>query len=167
MSETTAAGPFATELAELLGESVEHSQRFFPGERQLRPELWWRLWRRWRGGRRVDDALPSLTVAYLALTPTRVAVVESAFARGRGHFLTKPFAIWNRDQVSAQAERVEMERSSYDPRRGVSTRDHRVEAVRLMLATPDGPLWADLPGDDPLSTDLAHALGAATPPERG
>ena len=158
--------PFAAELAEMLGERVEHAQRFFPGERQLRPELWFRLWRRWRRGTRVDDALPSLTVAYLALTPTRVAVVESAFARGRGHFLTKPFAIWMRDAVTATAERVEMERSSYSADQARSVRDHRVKAVRLMLSTPDGPLWADLPSGDHLSTDLVHALGATVAPAR-
>jgi hypothetical protein len=153
---STRIGPFADELAQMLGEPVEHSQRFFPGGRQLRPEWWYRAFRRWRGRGRVDDALPSLTVAYIALTPTRLAIVNSGFARGRGHYLTQPFAIWRRDELSARAQRVEMTRGHGDTR----ALDQRLEAIRLVLGTPQGELWADLPEDDPLSTDLVHALGA-------
>jgi hypothetical protein len=144
---------------------VQHAQRFFPEGRQLRPHSWRRLLRRARGQNRLDDALPSFAVAVLAVTPTRVAVFETS-TRSGAFELTEVFAIWRRDQVTATAQRVELESSNYDPGMGQSTRTHRVKCVRVHLQTPDGELVADLPAGDRHSTDLAHALGAKVAPAR-
>ena len=142
-------------VAPLLDEPLVAVQWFQPGGRWSAPLR--HVARRAAGRRRVEDGLPAM--ALLIVTETRVSVrgVELSYALPDRMRIMEPLGEWPRDQVTGTVRSVTV---SHEATGLLATPHQRVELDlrRVELATPDGPLVADLPDRDRTTTAVCKAL---------
>jgi len=156
--------PYRSMVEAAAGEGVVAAGICWPGDSWLRPFSTpvRRLIRRMRGHARWDDRLPGTRCpSVVALTERSLLVFEFRIGRSGGD-LGPCVGRWPRDEISLEARRTLLERSSLNaasPYDAVGT--DRTTMLRLTATTPDGPLALDLPvAGQPGTREFRRELGS-------
>jgi hypothetical protein len=160
--------PYHSMVATAVGERVVAAAICWPGDSWMRlfstPVR--RLIRRMRGQARWDDRLSATGTrpSVVALTERSMLVFEFRVGRTAGEELGPCLGRWRRDEISLEARRTVLERSSLNSGSAYdSLGTDRTKMLRLTAATPDGPLQLDLPvADQPGIREFEQAVAGTT-----